>query len=146
MRKNKLIIVLYVLILIIFFSIIVIYIKNGIKISNLNDMYSDIEILEDEISLYYLNTGKLPIIDVQIDEFYANSINPNDNLVYYEIDLSKLKNLHLSYGNGLNGSKDKYIINEQSHTIYYYDGIKFGKEKIYTIPENYTLIELENYQ
>lgn len=146
MKKNKLLIIIYLIIIVLIFIIIVGYIKNGIRISKLNDMYNDIEILEDRISIYYLDNGNLPIINDPITDFSNHSINPNDSLVYYEIDLNKLENLNLFYGKGINGEKDKYIINEQSHTIYYYEGLQIEKNKIYTKKINYTLLDLQDYQ
>ncbi len=146
MKKSKFILCIYFIILILFLSIIITYIKNGIDMHKLNDMYNDIEILEDKINLYYLDNGNLPVINNKIIDFKEYSTNPNDSDIFYEIDLNKLENLKLTYGNGIEGEKDKYIINEQSHTIYYYKGLKVGKWKIYTTKVDYSLIEVEKYQ
>ena len=146
MKKSKFILCIYLIILILFLSIIITYIKNGIDMHKLNDMYNDIEILEDKINLYYLDNGNLPVINNKIIDFKEYSTNPNDSDIFYEIDLNKLENLKLTYGNGIEGEKDKYIINEQSHTIYYYKGLKVGKWKIYTTKVDYSLIEVEKYQ
>lgn len=60
--------------------------------------------------------------------------NANDNDIYYIIDLEALGNITLNYGKDFekyksnnvvqNVDTDIYIINEESHTIYYVKGIK----------------------
>ena len=93
--------------------------------------------------------------------------NPNDNDVYYIINVTKLKRdlksklgitlTQLNYGSNNYGistsitelNKEKvYIINEKSRTIYYTEAIEYesqssGKKyKYYRLPEDYTKIEL----
>ena len=127
------------------FCAIAYYVTNGVQIIKLNNMYKDIRILENKISLYYLDNGTLPIKDSNVIYFEKKSINPNDNENYYEIDLEKLENLNITYGKGVFGLNDKYIINEQSHTIYYYLGIEYKDEIMYTRNINYEYVDLENY-
>lgn len=146
MLKNKIAVFFYVIVLLIFLISIIVYVNNGIKISRLNNMYKDIEILDEKIALYYLDNENLPITNNKINDFKENSTNPNDNDTYYEIDLNKLENLQLSFGNEILSKKDKYIINEQSHTVYYYDGIEYNGKKIYTKQVEYKFVELENYE
>lgn len=141
--SKKSIIVLAILFLILF--IIISQAISTSKLNRLSNMYKDIEILEDRISMYYLDNGFIPIKNDKIN-FKENSINPNDNDNYYEIDLEKLENLNIYYGRRNLGEKDFYIINEQSHTIYYYEGVKNNNEKIYTRKLNYEKIDLENYK
>lgn len=146
MKKRN---IIFLIIVVVIIASILIIIKNatsdGLDLMKLNNMYNDIEILENRISIYYLNYGYIPIKKDNKYEFNSNSINPNDNSEYYEIDLEKLENLDLSYGDKIFGNDDIYIINEQSHTIYYYKGIEYKGKKYYTIKENYEKVELENY-
>lgn len=131
MRKNK---VVFCIVLIIAFVILielVQYVTNGVQRTKLNNMYIDIKMLDNRITLYYLDNGDLPTKSQKID-FIDKSINPNDNENFYEIDMSKLENLELSYGKRNFGEKDFYLINENSHTIYYYSGIEFEDEIYYT--------------
>ena len=93
----------------------------------------------------YLDYGKLPIIEERVISFKNKSINPNDNENYYEIDLTKLNNLKLFYGDKILGIDDIYIINEQSHTIYYYKGCKYDNKIIYTRDLDYKDVKLEKY-
>ena len=137
MNKNKILLIIYVVVFFIILLQIHLYLKNGNQALQINEMYKDIEILEDKISLYYLDNGKIPIKEEKCINFYNNSINPNDNKSYYEIDLEKLDNMQLSYGNGKFGENDIYLINEQSHTIYYYKGIEYQKNMIYFLHVHY---------
>ena len=112
------------------------------------NMRSDIELLDEKISLYYLeNSDNLNIedqlpIDVtdtknitnlisDYDEYDVN-YNPNNSGTLYKIDLSKLENLSLSY--------DDYYIDTVSHTIYSNKAVNVGNETYYTIPYEYTSI------
>lgn len=132
--------IIFGLILIIIFVGLIISINSGINLSRLNSMYEDIDVLDDKIAIYYLNHGYIPVKDVV--EF-SNSTNPNDNDVYYEIDFEKLDSIYLNYGRKLNNENDYYIINELSHTIYYFDGIEYKNNKYYTTNVNYKLVELK---
>ena len=113
--------------------------------NNLNNLYKDIAILDEAISMYYLDNSNIPVIEKNID--FKEIYNVNDNLVYYEIDLEKIGNLNLTFGNKKYGEDDIYIINDNSHTIYYLKGVSYHHKKYYT-RENiqYDYIDLENYK
>ena len=126
---------------------------SSIQIRQLNSMYADIINLQEKIDLYYLKNGFLPI-DVSKKVEYSSDIewlvdrNPNDGNVYYELDSESFKKLD---GITLNNSEDddKFYINEQSHTIYYSNGIQVeeGTPKIYTMDlSEYQNVNLANYQ
>lgn len=143
MNKVKINVIIYIAIFLVMMFTIIFYTKNGLSISKLNNMYKDIEVLEDQVSVFYINNNNLPIKNDVID--FKNSINPNDNDIFYEIDLEKLENINLSYGNKKNGNNDIYIINEQSHTIYYLEGILYNNERIYTKKVDYKYVDLEKF-
>ena len=104
-------------------------------------MKNDLELLADKVSNYYLQTGNIPVVldssgnKVQYTfttlDFDKDSA---DNSVYYILDLEAMNGLLLNYGKSgfenLNTSEDVYVINEQSHVIYYVKGIKLN-EKLY---------------
>ncbi len=140
---NKKIVKLVIFIIVIFFVFGLIYnfVKKGIDLSKLNNLYKDISILDERISIYYLNNGDIPIKGEKI-EFY-NSINPNDNDQFYELNLEMLENLNLNYGNRELGDDDFYIINEQSHTIYYKKGVLYN-EYHYTRNLKYEKVKFRN--
>lgn len=133
---KKITLAIIILISIIVFCGITNAINDGIDLAKVNAMYEDIETLEDKIALYYLDYGYIPVKEKRN---FNNSINPNDNDVYYEIDLNKLDNIYLNYTQ----KEDCYVINEESHTIYYLSGIDYKNEKIYTKNVNYTLVDLK---
>lgn len=132
--------IIFGLILIIIFIGLVFSIKVGVDLSRLNSMNEDIEILDDKIAIYYLNYGCIPIKD-KVE--FKNSSNPNDNDVYYEIDCEKLDNIYLNYGRKIKNKNDYYIINELSHTIYYFNGIEYKNKKYFTTDVDYTFVDLK---
>ena len=137
MKKIIFLPILIIVIAIAIFSILIVSINNGVNLSKLNSMNHDINVLEDSIALYYLNNGNIPIKD-KIN--FEHSINPNDNNSYYKNDLSKLENIYLNYGK-MKNEQDFYIINEESHTIYYFSGVEYKGKIYYTKDVNYTLVE-----
>lgn len=145
MKKNKIIGFIWCVTCLIIILQIVSYLRIGKLNLKLNSVYKDIETLEDKINIYYLDNGNLPVKENSLIDFYMFSQNPNDNKNYYQIDLNKLENVKLSYGNELT-EKDVYIINEQSHTIYYYKGIECQGKTIYTKNLDYEYVDLEKYQ
>lgn len=133
-----------VVILLIISTIVILSAKTGIEQRALNNMYNDIRALDGKIALYYDQHAELPISynesgEKQIinkEDVKDTNKNPNDNEIYYVIDKSKLDNLNLSYPN------DTYVVNEQSHTIYYVKGITIDNETYYKLPINYDEIFL----
>lgn len=128
------------LIAIIIFIGLIFSIQMGIDLSRINSMNEDIDILDDKIAIYYLNHGNIP---VKNKVKFENSSNPNDNDVYYEIDFEKLDNIYLNYGRKIKNENDYYIINELSHTIYYFNGIEYKNKKYFTTDVDYTLVKLK---
>lgn len=136
---KKVILGLILIVVIIILVWLVISVRNGIELTKLNSMYEDIEILDDKITIYYLNYGYIP---VKNEVQFEHSINPNDNDIYYELDIEKIDNVYLNYGSHTN-ENDYYIINDESHTIYYFNGIEYMNNKYYTRNVNYSLVELK---
>jgi len=114
---EKKISIFIIVIIITILIIISISAKKTLNLNKLNNVYKDIETLEDKIAIYYLDYGTIPVKDKKI-EFSENSINPNDSEIYYEIDLDKIENLKIFYGKKVENENDVYIINEQSHTLW----------------------------
>ena len=120
---------------------------NRFEINNFNKMKNDLELLADKISNYYLETGSIPVLldssgnKVQY-KYSAIDFNTNssDNGTYYIIDLAAMNGLLLNYGEegfkNPNTSDDVYIINEQSHKIYYVKGMKLDNEIYHYIKSN----------
>ena len=115
-------------------------------------MYNDINILKEKVGLYYTQYGKIPVLeDVYTNTNNIINTNPNDNEKYYVIDMQALENVTLNFGKDYQTYKeiknptlkDLYIINEQSHNVYYVQGVELDGNTYYTIPGDYTKVELD---
>ena len=106
-----------------------------LKVNDFRNMVSDLELLEDKVSNYYLQYGMLPIVrnsdNTGITYTYSPldfNKNASDNSEYYILDLNVLDSISLYYGNfgfqNINQSTDVYVINGATHTIYYVKGIE----------------------
>ena len=129
-----------VVILVIISSLLVYNAKTGIKLRNLDMMYNDIELLSDKVNSYYTKYGALPA-SIEYIEDIAFQPEPNDSTIYYVIDLNALEGISLNYGYGFKnitseedtlGNNDVYIINKDSHHIYYAKGIEMDGTVYYT--------------
>ena len=112
---------------------------------------TDITKLQEEVSHYYVENKELPIANKYTNvDMLEKDINDNEN--YYVIDLAEFENLELNYGQDyytitdytseISSLEDIYIINEQSHAIYYPRGIEYSGVRYYTINnESKTQIE-----
>ena len=143
-RKNEgitlITLAIAVVILVIISSLLVYNAKTGIKLRNLDMMYNDIELLSDKVNSYYTKYGALPA-SIEYIEDIAFQPEPNDSTIYYVIDLNALEGISLNYGYGFKnitseedtlGNNDVYIINEDSHHIYYAKGIEMDGTVYYT--------------
>lgn len=123
-----------------------------IKIRKLDDMYSDIRVLNQKITSYYMENNALPILETVIAKsslptsIRNHNVNDNDN--YYIIDLEKLGGISLKYGKQYkeyatnNTKKDVYIINEATQTIYYLKGITIDGVTKHPLDDTYVQIAL----
>ncbi len=142
--------ILAIVIMIIISSTLIYNSKTGISTRALNNMYNDIKMLKDRVEIYYAQYGTIPIIRNQYTKTSTiKDINVNDSDIYYVIDLEAIDNLTLTYGKAYktyksqgDSQEDIYIINEKSHTIYYVKGIEVDGNIYYTIPNEYTKIEI----
>lgn len=139
-----------ILIIVIITSTLVYNSFTGMSTRTLNNMYNDVELLENKIAAYYVKYGQLPILNLLYTDISTiKDINVNDNGNYYVIDLSLLPNLTLNFGKGYKSIKqgdtsnnDVYVINEQSHNVYYPAGVKYDGIMYYTVQANYSNTEV----
>lgn len=138
---------LSVIVILILTGIILYNVKDNLGIQNLKNLQSDIENLRDKVSVYYAQYGKIPA-----SQLYENTNNIDvisnqvDTGSFYVIDLSAMENITLTYGEDyekitsgkvttveqVNQLEDLYIINENSHNIFYVRGITVDEETFYT--------------
>lgn len=113
----------------------------NLRIKNLNNMYTDIKSLNDNISTYYNKYGTIPIKEKFTGSYEFQSVkNPNDDPDgYYVIDINKIENILLTR-NLTWTDNDVYIINTKTHTIYYPEGVSFEGDVYYRLPGDYSEI------
>lgn len=154
---NLITLTITVLVILVLTNIILYNVSDNLNIQKLRNMQTDIENLRDKVSDYYMQYGDIPAYYIEKDDNqkqkveYKNigNINAISNAVdtgkYYVIDLSAIDNLTLNYGQdykniknknpdeiNINDYDDLYIINEDSHNIFYVRGVSYDKEKFYT--------------
>ena len=124
------------------------------EINKYNKMVNDIKLLSDKVRDYHLKYNGLPVMrdsDNNKIKYTYTSLefdkNINDNSNYYILDLGAMEGITLNYGEegykAPNTSKDVYIINENSHQIYYVKGIELKGIVYYTSTTDETSIEDE---
>ena len=125
-------------------------VKNNLKVERLEQMQDDIENLQDKVDTYYAQYGKIP---AKTDVEYTNIAQMQeagiistavDTGKFYILDLSAIENLTLNFGQDyeivksltseteINRYDNLYIINENSHNIFFPKGITLDKEVFYT--------------
>lgn len=137
-------------------------VKDTKDIERVSNMYIDIDGISDRISNYYSRYGALPVrrdIDLSSDSTISSWVSElessnnegplgaNDTGDFYVIDMNALENLSLNYGSGyakmqgttLPEDKDVYVINENSHNIFYLQGIRVNNNG--TVKMYYTNLE-----
>lgn len=117
---------------------------DSMQLSKLTKLENDIEALNDRVAVYFVENDSLPIIGDAYTKSELKtafgSVSANDGDEYYIIDLSLLDNLTLNYGEEyLTSGTDSYIINTESHIIYYLQGITYKGDTYYTIGDNSTV-------
>ena len=128
-----------VMVMLIILSTITFSALNRLSTQKLDNMYNDIRMLKEKVEIYYLKYGKLPILEeyTAISSIPSSVLNINDNDKYYIININALENLTI---NTPIDEESFFIINEQSHTIYYPKGIKLEGQMYYRLPEEYSKI------
>lgn len=146
-KDNKGITLTYLIITLIAVSILtstILISTDGVgKINKATNMYNDLEVLEEAVNVYYTKNNKLPLGKKVSEDFIivvGNQRNPNDDDNYYLININLLKNININYGKGKTAT-DYYIINSQSHTIYYLEGVELDGVTQYRLPNGYTDVD-----
>lgn len=155
-KKEKGITLVSLIVTIILMTIIaltVIYMSlDRFEINSLRKMFTDIELLADKVSNYYLKYGVLPILrdDSNSPMQYTYTTldfekNSADNTTYYILDVEAIEGISLNYGKegfeNPNTSEDVYIINEKSHAIYYVKGMVLDGDSYHTLGNNDNISE-----
>ena len=138
--------VIATIVIVILANVIIYNVRDNLKVGNLKEMQNDISNLRDKVSSYYSENGKIPAsIEYTNIENIRNAgvINSaTDTGKFLVIDLSAMDNLTLNYGKdyekvkmnpgAVNQYQDLYIINEESHNIFFVKGVIIDGKTFYT--------------
>ena len=133
-----------VLVILVLTNVVIYNVKSNLKTQNIKSLQVDISNLREKISTYYSQYGEIPA-----NKEYTNTANINvissavDTGKFYVIDLSALDNITLNYGmdyekiksgevTDVNTLSDLYIINKDSHNIFYVEGVTLDNQTYYT--------------
>ncbi len=151
MKKNNkgitmVVLIITIVVILIITATMIISISNYTNASALMNMQADVQMLKDKAIVYYNSYGEVPGCDEtysdSIDEITIYKINEDTNIgsgfieskdsedgnVYYQIDVTKLKDVTLNFGS----QEDVFIINERTLNVYYTNGIMSDGEMEYT--------------
>lgn len=118
-----------------------------IELNAYNNIKEDIIKLSEEVKVYYLNNGELPVdksktYTLNNYGISVKDINPNDSGNYYPIKINLLNGIELNNGAGNKNSNyntdDVYVVNEASLTVYYLKGAVLDGNRHYTIIDDYS--------
>ena len=141
-----------VTVILILTGVIIVNSLSSLKSNKLRNMQADIDNLRDKVSNYYSRYGEIPadknIEYTNIEQIKSSGVISEvvDTGAFYVIDLEAIENVTLNYGkdyekikNGeatteeeINKLTDLYIINGESHNIFYVAGIELDGEIFYT--------------
>ena len=133
-----------VVVILIITNIVIYNVKDNLKTQRIKALQTDISNLRDKISTYYSQYGKIPANTEYTNTSGIDVISSAvDTGKFYVIDLSALDNLTLNYGTDyekiksgevtdVNTLSDLYIINDDSHNIFYVDGVTLDNQTFYT--------------
>ena len=136
-----------VALLVIVTSIVATRSYTSVQLSNLTKLKNDIETLNDRVATYFVQNDSLPAYKVNNEivtktksevKAYTGEIDSKDGETYYVIDLEAIDNISLNYGDDykVTNSSNKYVINVDTHIIYYLKGINYDGNKYYSIDAN----------
>lgn len=122
------------------------------------DITADLQRINEKVQNYYARNKQLPVLNKYTNlENIKNVISSNDNNNYYVVDLDEIggmQELSLIYGKAgfeqvrskdikeeINNITDVFIVNEQSHVIYYPQGVEAFGEVIYNLEEETSKVQ-----
>lgn len=132
--------VITIVVILILTSTVIFQVNDTTQANRLNDLYADINLLEDKILVYYNNYSEIPVVENQSEiSVIPQGIEREDTDKFYEIDLTKLQGITLKYGNKTD-EKDIYIVNNRNLKVYYLKGIEVKRTKTLFSLKNINLI------
>lgn len=141
------ILVLTIVVMAILITTIGISVTGYADVKALKNFYNDLEIVREKTDVYYEKNKELPAsekITFNMETLLGESRNANDGEVYYKVDLSLLDDMNLTYG-VKDSINNYYIVNEESHNIYFYPGITVSGNTYYGIKDVSESINTMNF-
>lgn len=141
-----------IIILVILTNVILYNSNDSIEIKKIEKLYTDLENLRDKVSDFYNQYGKIPatVEYTNLGDLKEVLSKKNDIGKFYVIDLKAMENITLNYGKEyeqikqiqetadnsgtqinqaeVNGYTDLYVINENSHNIFYIRGVEITQK------------------
>lgn len=145
---SLLVLVITIIIMLILTNMLIYNATDSIHIRNLNNLYNDISTLRENINDFYNKYGQIPakVKYTNINNLSEVLSSKNDIGDFYVIDLEAMDGITLNYGKdyekvkndieNVNNYTDLYIINYNSHNIFYVAGIAIKENK--TVKYYYT--------
>lgn len=131
------IVVTAVAIMLILVSVASVVGSNGIKSANFDEYISVINRVSDEVNMYYIENGKLPVkMEVltysSLPNEFKNTLNEKGDVNHklYVVDTSLLEDKTIEKGKGDTENQDVFLVAEETHNVYYLKGFKY-KSKMY---------------
>lgn len=131
------VLVITVVIMLLLAGTVAISISGYDDIKNIRNLANDLQNLREKVDIYYEKVGELPVSNIINDDIVTllvNSKTISDGESYYKINLELLENISLTYGLE-KFENDYFIVNEQSHNVYYYAGLKANNKIYYGIKD-----------
>lgn len=142
-----------VVIMIIFATTVTIAAVNISNDSKRNKFATELAFVQETVNNYYDKNTEYPIgesINVDLSNVSDEDkvqFNMEDNydsnlITLYEVDLAKLGQIEIIYGNGTN-AQDIYAISKKTGKVYYLEGVSVGNTTYFTLTDE--LKKLINY-
>lgn len=142
-----------VVIMIIFATTVTIATFNILNDSKRNKFAAEIAFIQEAVNNYYDKNDEYPIsesINVNLSNVSDEDrvqFNMEDNydsnlITLYEVDLAKLGQIDLIYGNATN-AQDIYAVSKKTGKVYYLEGVSVGNTTYFTLTDE--LKKLINY-
>jgi type II secretory pathway pseudopilin PulG len=114
--------------------------SNSIKTANYDDYMANLTRTSDSINAYYLKNNKLPVTGEIVSaaslgsDFYAAiAENGDQGNKLFVVDYSLLEDSTIKIGKGTIANKDKFLVADNSHNVYYIKGFNYKGKNIYSI-------------
>ena len=152
------VLIISIIIMLIITATIAINISSYAEKRNFTNLQTDMKILKEKVDIYYSENSSLPICNKytknkmeEIKLLEYTSVNDGGN--YYVIDLNKLdlNPADLNFGKDyekitdksidINNYEDIFVINEESHTVYYPKGIYMNGRFYYNFNDEDEIVE-----